>query len=41
MSAGAMRAWWMRVRRAWDRVAVYLPLFLMTIMAMATIAPNL
>ena len=31
-----MRAWWMRVRRAWDRMAVYLPLFLMSIMAMGT-----
>jgi len=36
MSLAAMRAWWMRVRRAWDLMAVYLPLFLMTIMAMGT-----
>ena len=36
MSMAAVRAWWMRVRRAWDRMAVYLPLFLMSIMAMGT-----
>lgn len=27
---------WMRVRRAWDRVAIYLPLILMGLMAMST-----
>lgn len=27
---------WMRVRRTWDRLAVYLPLFLMGVMAMTT-----
>jgi len=27
---------WMRVRRVWDRLAVYLPLFLMGMMAMTT-----
>lgn len=27
---------WMRVRRAWDRVAIYLPLILMGLMAMGT-----
>lgn len=36
MSMVAVRAWWLRVRRTWDRLAVYLPLFLMTIMAMGT-----
>ena len=36
MSMAAVRAWWMRVRRAWDRMAVYLPLFLMSMMAMGT-----
>lgn len=27
---------WMRVRRAWDRIAIYLPLMLMGLMAMST-----
>ncbi|MEY4340763.1 MAG: hypothetical protein RL541_267, partial [Pseudomonadota bacterium] len=32
MNLTAVRAWWMRVRRVWDLMAVYLPLFLMSIM---------
>lgn len=37
MTALAIRApWWMRVRHLWDRVAVYLPLILMGLMALAT-----
>ena len=36
MNLTAVRAWWMRVRRVWDLMAVYLPLFLMSIMAMGT-----
>ena len=36
MSIVAVRAWWLRVRRAWDKFAVYLPIFLMAMMAMGS-----
>ena len=36
MSAAAPVSLWMRVRRVWDRLAVYLPLLLMGLMAMTT-----
>ena len=36
MSAAAPVSVWMRVRRVWDRLAVYLPLLLMGLMAMTT-----
>lgn len=37
MTARATRvSWWMRARHLWDRVAVYLPLILMGLMALAT-----
>jgi lipopolysaccharide export system protein LptC len=32
----ARYSWWVRVRHIWDRVAVYLPLILMGLMALAT-----
>ncbi len=36
MNAAAVVSWWTRVRRLWDRLAVYLPLLLMGLMAMTT-----
>ncbi len=36
MSAAAPVSLLMRVRRVWDRLAVYLPLLLMGVMAMST-----
>jgi lipopolysaccharide export system protein LptC len=36
MSLVAPIALWLRVRRAWDRVSVYLPLLLMAVMAMTS-----
>ena len=36
MSVAASMSLWLRVRRAWDRVSVYLPLVLMGLMAMST-----
>ena len=36
MSVAAPVSLWLRVRRAWDRVSVYLPLVLMGLMAMST-----
>lgn len=36
MSASLNVSWWLRLRRAWDRVSVYLPLVLMGLMAMST-----
>ncbi len=35
-SAAHLLSSWMRVRRAWDHVAIYLPLMLMGLMAMST-----
>lgn len=36
MTAAAPLSLWMRCRRMWDRLAVYLPLLLMSLMAMTT-----
>ncbi len=36
MTVSVNVSWWLRVRRAWDRVSVYLPLVLMGLMAMST-----
>jgi lipopolysaccharide export system protein LptC len=36
MSVSLNVSWWLRLRRAWDRVSVYLPLVLMGLMAMST-----
>lgn len=35
-TAAAHIGWWLRARRGWDRVAVYLPIVLMGVMAMTT-----
>jgi lipopolysaccharide export system protein LptC len=36
MNSRAAVSWWLRMRRVWDRLSVYLPIFLMGLMAMST-----
>lgn len=36
MNNRATVSWWLRLRRVWDRLSVYLPIFLMGLMAMST-----